>query len=342
MAMSDEYLAARHTKTESKKKKKSFSESFIPRKGDGVKTIISKIITFVLLLVIVVCGVIVFGELYERPVAPKYNERRRNLRPVNDPLGGADYPIAVNNGSADAETEVGQERKPLVLLDTASEYLEINGDYVGWIKIPRVFQEPVVQAEDNDHYLKINFYGQKRSVGTVFADFRNVVNDYDVSDNIILYGHNNKDGSMFGNMDFYLHDKKYWLNNPFVFFETKYERNVYVIIASFVTNTEPKDDNGNLFDYQNYVNFAEDGKYSFDSFIAEVDERTHFTTGIDVNADDKFLTLSTCQYIWEPSRHVIVARKLRYGESTDSIDLSNFQINPNPKWPAIYYKYGGS
>jgi sortase B len=341
MAMSDEYLAARHLKPQPGKKKKSFSERFIPRRGDGAKVFASKIVTIVLLLVIAVCGVIVGRELYERQEAYNNNERLINLRPADDPLGGKN-PLGGVEDEPSQNLENGQDRKPLIQLDSASEYIEINGDYAGWIKIPRVFQEPVVQADDNDYYLKYNFYGQKRSVGTVFADSRNVINDYDISDNIVLYGHNNQDGSMFGNMDFYLYDKKYWLKNPFVYFETRYERNVYVIIASFVTNTEPADDNGNVFDYQNFVNFTPDGEYSFDAFMGEVYERTHFTTGIDVNADDKFITLSTCQYFWEPSRHVIVARKLRPGETTENIDISGFEINPNPKWPAIYYKYGGT
>jgi sortase B len=341
MAMLDEYASARHLKVKSRKEKGCLADSFLPRKGDGAKAVAGKIVTIVLLLVIVVCGVVVGRELYERFEAQQNNERLINMRPGDDPLGRGD---AVSAAAPSEGPNGGQaeERKPLVLLDTAAEYMEINGDYAGWVRIPGVFQEPVVQRGDNDYYLKINFYGQKRSVGTVFADYRNVVNDYDVSDNIILYGHNNKDGSMFGNMDYYVYDLKYWLKNPFVYFETRYERNVYVIIASFITNTQPEHDNGNIFNYQNYINFLPDGEYTFDNFIREINERTQFTTGIEATAEDKFLTLSTCQYLWEPSRHVIVARKLRPGETTENFDTTGFKINPNPKWPEIYYRYGGT
>ncbi|MBQ4310380.1 MAG: hypothetical protein II773_02175, partial [Oscillospiraceae bacterium] len=62
---------------------------------------------------------------------------------------------------------------------------------------------------------------------------------------------------------------------------------------------------------------------------------------VDINENDKFLTLSTCSTEWDSARHAIVARKLRSGETTDSIDITGFSKNPNPKWPAIYYKYNG-
>ena len=55
------------------------------------------------------------------------------------------------------------------------------------------------------------------------------------SDNIILYGHNQRDGTMFGQMDFYKWDAKYWLQNPYIYFDNRYEQSTYVIIASFVT-----------------------------------------------------------------------------------------------------------
>ncbi|MCL2053226.1 MAG: class B sortase [Oscillospiraceae bacterium] len=339
MAMSDEYRAAQHYKPGVKKKKKSFAESFIPLKGDEPKVIISKLVTIALILVIVVCGVFLGRELYERHEAQKLNDRFISMRPEGDVFGNEQ---AGRGGESRAQREAPEERKPLVLLDSALPYLEKNPDYAGWIQIPNVFMEPIVQTDNNEYYIDYNFYGQKRSVGTVFADFRNVVNDYEESDNIILYGHNNKDGSMFGNMDYYLYDKRYWLKNPFIYLETKYERNIYVIIASFVTNTEPEHDNGNVFDYQNFIDFSASGDYTFEKFITEVNIRNQIITGIDADENDKFLTLSTCQYYWEPSRHIIVARKLRPGETTENIDTTKFEINPSPQWPEIYYRYGGS
>lgn len=338
MAMSDEVHAAPRYK-QPQKKKKSFAEKFIPLSGDPPKEVFSKIIVLLSILVLIVCGVVLglyFYHIFEN------KQNHSNIRNIYNQIGqkgsdGVSEPVVILPEESGAEIV----REPLVNLPFAEEMLAINPDYVGYVSIPGRVNEAVVQAADNDYYLKKNIYGQNRSCGTVFADYRNVVSDYaDLqSDNIILYGHNQRDGTMFGELDYYKWDYKYWLQNPFIYFDNRYEQSAYVIIASFVINTEPEHDNGYVFDYQNYINFND--SYPFETFIKEINDRSHFHTGIDVNENDKFITLSTCSYEWEPSRHVIIGRKLRVGETAESMDLSGFEVNSNPKWPAVYYKYNG-
>lgn len=341
MSMADEVRKPQHSKT-TVKKKKSFSEAFIPHKNDSPKEIASKIFSLFSMLVLIVCCVILGVYFYQQFEAKQNNA---NIKVI---YNQAQKENISEDASADgnaAETPDGVEviRKPLVNTPAADEMLAINKDYVGYIYIPDVLSEAVVQTTDNEYYLNHNFYDQKRSCGTVFADYRDNVNDYSdlQSDNIILYGHNQRDGTMFGNLDYYKWDYKYWLKNPFIYFDNCYESSTYVIISSFVTNTEPEHDNGNVFAYNNFIDFRDSGDYTYANFIDEVQKRSHFITGIDVNENDKFLTLSTCSYEWDPSRHVIIARKLRDGETTDNIDTTNFTVNPNPKWPAVYYKYNG-
>lgn len=341
MSMADEVRKPQHSKT-TVKKKKSFSEAFIPHKNDPPKEIASKIFSLFSMLVLIVCCVILGVYFYQQFEAKQNNA---NIKVI---YNQAQKENISDDASADgnaAETPDGVEviRKPLVNTPAADEMLAINKDYVGYIYIPDVLSEAVVQTTDNEYYLNHNFYDQKRSCGTVFADYRDNVNDYSdlQSDNIILYGHNQRDGTMFGNLDYYKWDYKYWLKNPFIYFDNCYESSTYVIISSFVTNTEPEHDNGNVFAYNNFIDFRDSGDYTYANFIDEVQKRSHFITGIDVNENDKFLTLSTCSYEWDPSRHVIIARKLRDGETTDNIDTTNFTVNSNPKWPAVYYKYNG-
>lgn len=338
MAMSDEVRSAPRYK-QPQKKKKGFVESFIPLSGDSPKEVFGKVIVLISILALIVCGVILgvyFYHIFEAKqnhsdIKNIYNQiGQKNAGETSDPV----VILPDENGG-----EI--ERAPLVNLPFADEMLAINPNYVGYVSIPGRVNEAVVQGEDNEYYLKKNIYDQTRSCGTVFADFRDVVSDYaDLqSDNIILYGHNQRDGTMFGELDYYKWDYKYWLQNPFIYFDNRYEQSTYVIIASFVVNTEPEHDNGYVFDYQNYINFND--SYPFETFIKEINERSHFHTGIDVNENDKFITLSTCSYEWEPSRHVIIGRKLRSGETAETMDLSGFEVNSNPKWPAVYYKYNG-
>ncbi|MBQ8826820.1 MAG: class B sortase [Oscillospiraceae bacterium] len=341
MAMADEAKKPQHFKAE-KKPKKSFKEAFIPNKNDSPKELASKIFSLFSILVLVVCLVILGVYFYQQFEAVQNNE---DIRIIYNQAAQKNEPEAAVTEAPVVTDKETQEivRQPLVVSSAAEEMLAINKNYAGYLYIPDVLSEAVVQCEDNEYYLDHNIYDQKRSCGTVYADFRNNVNDYrDLqSDNIILYGHNQKDGTMFGNMDYYKWDYKYWLKNPFIYFDNLYESGTYVIISSFVTNTEPEHDNGNVFDYNNYVNFQKEGTYTYESFIDEITKRSHFITGIDVNEDDKFLTLSTCAYEWQEARHVIIARRLRPGETEESIDTTNFTVNSNPKWPAIYYKYNG-
>ena len=231
--------------------------------------------------------------------------------------------------------------EPRPIMPAAQKLLDINPQTVGHVYIPGCVDEPVVKGTDNEYYLTHNFKGQERQCGTCFADHRNVIGDWERSDNITLYAHNQKDNTMFGYLDQYRWNLYYWKENPFVYFNTNYAEETYVIISSFVVNALPEHDNGYVFDYQNYIDFAPEGQYSFDFFAHEIYERSWFHTGIDYNEDDAYLTLSTCSTEWDDSRHVIVARRLRDGETTENMDLSGFVLNDNIKWPAIYYKYNG-
>lgn len=339
MSMSDEVRANPRYKTPKKKQKKGFVQTFIPLKGDSAGEVISKLIALISIAALVVCGIVLGLYFYHIFEAKQNNKDLSEKYKIYNNLSAA----ADTETDLPAETDTSGEivRAPLVTMPFAEEMLAINSDYVGYVSIPGVVNEAVVQYTDNEYYLKTNIYGQKRQCGTIFADCRDNVSDYSdlQSDNIILYGHNQRDGTMFGQLDYYKWDYKYWLQNPFIYFDNKYEQGVYVIVASFIINTEPEHDNGYVFDYQNYINFTEG--HSFETFAKELNERSHFHTGIDINENDKFITLSTCSYEWEPARHVIIGRKLRAGETIENLDTTNFAVNSNPKWPAVYYKYNG-
>lgn len=341
MAMADEVSGARSKPAAAQKKqKKSFTEMFIPLKTDSTNTVIAKCITLLALLAVIVCGIVLicyFAEMIESKnlqseISYIYNQN--SSAEVTQPV----VTEPVQPDSPD-EPEV---RVPKPVMVNAQELLNINPDTIGYVRIPNTHIDGVVvqrKTEDgNDYYLNHNFKDKKAQCGTIFLDMRCTLTDYEQSDNLILYGHNQADGTMFGEMDYYRWDLSYYKKNPLIYFNSNYEEGVYKIISSFVVNVEPEHDNGNVFDYHNYINFNDE--YTYDTFIDEITKRSTIITGTDVNENDKFLTLSTCSTEWEPSRHVIVARKVRPGESTE-VDLSLFSINPNPKWPAIYYKYNG-
>lgn len=78
----------------------------------------------------------------------------------------------------------------------------INGDIVAWIRIPGIEVDyPVVQGEDNEHYLHYTFDGKENIAGSIFLDYRNRADFTDGK--VILYGHNMQDGSMFSKLEKY-------------------------------------------------------------------------------------------------------------------------------------------
>ena len=79
------------------------------------------------------------------------------------------------------------------------------------------------------------------------------------------------------------------------------------------------------------------------SIVDEVRQRSLFTTDVDVQKDDKVLTLSTCTYELGTSidtRFVVVARMVRDGES-EAVDVSKAKLNPNPHYPQAWYDRHG-
>jgi len=86
------------------------------------------------------------------------------------------------------------------------EMLQINPDYVGWIRIEGTdIDYPVVRGDDNEKYLHTSFYGEENITGAVFMDYRNVgdLTTHKIGDSlphIIIYGHNLQQGGMFSDL----------------------------------------------------------------------------------------------------------------------------------------------
>ena len=260
-------------------------------------------------------------------------------------------PVVITQATTTAppeETTVSEtEPPPLVMLANIESFVEENPDTAGWIKVPGTnIDNVVVQTDNNDYYLDKDFYGNRNIAGQIYVDYRCVINDYDnkQTDNVIVYGHNQADLSMFGTLKKYKIKKEstgnfdFYLQNPTFSFSSLYEEYTYKIIAFFVIEVEPyQTRDGIIFDYHNYVNFA--GERSFEKFKENIMERTAVNTGVDFNEDDKFMTLSTCSNEFEPSRFVVIGRRVRDGESAE-VDTSKAELNMDMLEPDYNFIYG--
>jgi sortase B len=93
------------------------------------------------------------------------------------------------------EHEGGMEQEQGIDFDAL---LAINPHTVAWIALHGSdISYPVVQTLDNSQYLNRTFEGQSNRSGTIFLDHRD---DSDFRSLARVYGHNMRDGSMFGTL----------------------------------------------------------------------------------------------------------------------------------------------
>lgn len=183
-------------------------------------------------------------------------------------------------------------------------YLQ-NNDMVGWIKIEDTkINYPVMQSKDNPNfYLKHSFDKAYTDYGCPYIQ-ENC--DVDIpSDNLIIYGHNMKDGSMFSGLMKYT-DKDFYESHKTIRFDTLTEKCNYEIIAAFKTVVYA--DSSESFKYYQFVNA--DSVDEFNAYINKCKELALYDTGVTAEYGDKLITLSTCEYSRNNGRMVVVAKKI--------------------------------
>lgn len=237
---------------------------------------------------------------------------------------------------SDTQTTI-MANKSKHILAKYKELLEQNEDFVGILKIPLLDKDDmkVVQCDDNETYLSRNFNGEYSGYGTLFVDYRNKIDELDT--NTIIYGHKMRDGQIFGHLNYYK-DIDNYKEYPTIKFNTIYEDGTWKIFAAFIANVYDSQDNGYTFPYLT-INFPSDEK--FNEFIADVKSRSYYTNeAVDIKPGDKILTLSTCCYEFDNSRFVVMARRVRDGES-ETVDVSKVKKNNNQKFPQAWYDANG-
>lgn len=178
-----------------------------------------------------------------------------------------------------------------------------NSDAVGWVFVRNtVINYPVYQYKDNDYYLKYNGSKGKDINGAIFADYRCKFNG--LSQNTVIYGHNMLSGKMFGSEKKYT-DKEFLEDNPIVEFSTSDQDMRWKIFAVFYI--EPT---------FNYIE-PNPSRQLFLTILNKAREKNLYKiNNVDVNDDDKILTLSTCApRSMGDLRFVVMARLMRDGEN---------------------------
>ena len=202
-----------------------------------------------------------------------------------------------------------QNKQPEISLQSSVQqsnrnlYLE-NADMVGWIQIEGTgIDYPVMQTPaDPNYYLKHNFEKSYTDYGCPFMQA-----DCDAlcpSDNLIIYGHNMKDGSMFADLAKY-RSKDFWQAHKTVWFDTALGSSAYEIFA--VIHTTVQADAADAFPFYRFVDAASPEEFA--DYVSACKARALYDTGISAEYDDKLLTLSTCDNITDNGRWLVIAKQ---------------------------------
>lgn len=188
-----------------------------------------------------------------------------------------------------------EEKEPLIPLkvNVRHEVLKsINDDFVGWLYYePLEISYPVVRGNDNDYYTSYTFEGDKNSSGAIFMDF---LNKPDYSNyNTIIYGHNMRNGTMFGSLKKMLNDETIAQNDPYFYVFTEDKSYMYEIFAVYLTNASSHtydliEDEAGQAEYLEYIN-----------------KTATYRSEKEVTASDRIVTLSTCHGLHSNNRTVV-------------------------------------
>ena len=170
----------------------------------------------------------------------------------------------------------------LSMIDIRALQSQIPG-IVGWIyqEDTQINYPIMYKAGDNDYYLKHDAMGGKSSFGSIFMDGRN--NPAFSDKNTIIYGHNMKNGAMFGSLKKYVTDKSYYTEHPTFWIVTAEGYKEYNIIGAYTESYK-----GNSFT----VNFDSDTDYT--SFLTQCKAKSLYDTGINYDTSKNIMTLVSC------------------------------------------------
>ncbi len=291
-----------------------FLKNILPWKNDPLKELIRKIVFLIALITFIGAGIYLINY---------FNQGSVNQNLVSE--------------AREIYTTAGDNANKSGMLIKFEELYKKNSDIRGWLSIDGTkIDYPVYQTKNNEFYVDHDMSKNKSRYGAIFADRNAKITKNTRSKNIVLYGHNMLDGSMFGGILDYT-KLNFYKENPLIQFDSLYDSNTYKVFAVIVTNVNKEDDNGYVF---NYMQSHFSSENNFLNWIENIKVRSVINTGVDVIGSDEVITLSTCSYQFDNARTVVFARKVREGESMH-INTSSAKYNKTPLYPQAYYDKNG-
>ena len=196
------------------------------------------------------------------------------------------------NSEEEIQEEVKESVIPVSLEIDFMQLKAINEDIVGWLYYePLELSYPIVRGNDNEYYTLYTFENEKNSSGAIFMDFLNRPNFQDF--NTIIYGHNMRNGTMFGSLKKLLNDTSIIEKNPYFYIFTETNAFMYEIASAYITNSESA-----TYDL---IETEEDQS----NYIEYVKGVSTWSWSKEIVPQDKIVTLSTCHGLHSTNRTVV-------------------------------------
>jgi sortase B len=220
----------------------------------------------------------------------KMHNQLLQYRPINQTLNLAEHTEDASIDYTSDASFISKVNQSIVDLQS------VYPDAIGWLTIPNTnIDYPCVLGADNDHYLHMDLDQKQSAAGTLFMDFRS---NRDFSDfNTIIFGHHMKSGSMFGTLQHF--------NNQ-TFFEDNMAGTIFLANQTYE------------IDFIAFAVIAPNDEVIYNTLVATEAEKAVFLDHInsvaryyrdmDITAEDRIVTLSTCSYEFDDARMVLVGR----------------------------------
>ena len=177
--------------------------------------VVMRIIELIFLILLVYSSINIFKW---------YNNNKENKQIINEIAES----VTINE-------DTNEEKKYKINFE---ELKQKNSDTVAWLKVENTNIEfPIVQANNNSYYLTHNFDKKYNVAGWIFADYKNKLDGTDR--NIVVYGHNMRDNSMFGSLKDVITEE--WYNNEenkYITFVTENDYQTYQVFSVYQIKTE--------------------------------------------------------------------------------------------------------
>ena len=178
-----------------------------------------------------------------------------------------------------------------------------NDDLVGYLKFDSgILSLPVVQAEDNNYYLRRSFYKEYNEEGIPFMDYNCTLN----SQNMVIYGHNvyYDDTAMFSPLSFLVDQEKFDESQTFTFYLDGEVRRYKITDVYTIDIYESN------YDFQKSYFSSEE---EFNEWYIVAHNRNLIESDETLTYEDNFITFQTCKRYFQNSRIIILAKEVERG-----------------------------